>query len=194
MSIRMMTAKICAASLALAASSAFPVERLHMADAGEPEFADLESSATFSLPPAGAGNWRLTLSLEGTPSNCVEVAFGRDANTNAVLDVEEITATIGWDRGVWFVGGGAGLEERFTATPSGGTLTLDIYFTSAGVMRPAAFREGNSPLPFADMPPVPAWLDPRRWGTARLTARGGGARAESAEVTAFPDGTHIIMK
>ena len=185
---------ICLALAAAGAARAAETTRLRMADAGESGFADLESFATFSLPPAGAGNWRLTLSLEGTPSNCVEVAFGRDADTNAVLDVEEITATVGWDRGVWFVGGGAGLEERFTATPSGGTLTLDIYLTSAGVMRPAAFREGNSPLPFADMPPVPAWLDPRRWGTARLTARGGGARAESAAVTAFPDGTHIIMK
>ena len=36
--------------------------------------------------------------------------------------------------------------------------------------------------------------DPRRWDTARLTARGGGARAEAAEVRAFPDGTHIILK
>ena len=163
--------------------------------AGTPAYADLETSETFALPKAVPGNhWRLTLALEGTASNCVEVAFGRDANTNAVLDVEEITATIGWDRGVWFVGGGSGLEERFTATPSGSTLTLDVYLTAANVMRSATFSEGRRPLPFADMPPAPAWLDPRKWDTAQLTARGGGPRAEAAEISVFPDGTLIRLK
>ena len=190
----MMSAKICAAVLALAAGDAFPAERFDMAGAGEPAFADLETSATFSLPGAAAGNWRLALTLEGTPSNCVEIAFGRDADTNGALDADEISAAVGWDRGVWFASGGPGLEERFEAAPSGGALALDIYLTAAGAVKSAAFREGDSPLAFAGMPPVPAWLDPRRWDTARLTARGGGARAEAAEIRVFPDGTHIILK
>jgi hypothetical protein len=162
--------------------------------AGAPAYADLETSETFALPRANPGNWRLTLTLEGTASNCVEVAFGRDADTNAVLGAGEIVATVGWDRGVWFVAGGDGLEQRFTATPSGNTLTLDIYLASAGGVKSAAFGEGRRPLPFAGMPPVPAWLDPRKWDTARLTARGGGARAETAEISVFPDGTLIRLK
>ena len=182
------------AVLAGTAPAAEAAKRFGMAGAGAPVFADLESSETFALPPPGAGNWRLSLSLAGTPSNCVEIALGRDANTNAVLDADETAAVLGWDRGVWFAGGGPGLEERFTATPSGDTLTLDVSFSASGAVRLAAFREGAAALPFAGMPPAPAWLDPRLWDTARLTARGGGPRAEAAEIRTFPDGTSLILK
>ena len=177
-----------------AASAAETAERFTLGGADEPTFADLESSATFSLPPPGMRNWRLSLTLAGTASNCVEIALGRDANTNTVLDAEEIVAALGWDRGVWFVSGGPGLEERFTATPSGDTLTLDVVFTASGAVKSISFQEDGRPLPFADLPALPVWLDPRRWGTACLTARGGGIRAESASVTLFPDGTLIRLK
>ena len=186
---------ICLAFVA-AVSAAGAAQRLAISGAGDPsEFADLESSETFALPLARpGGHWRLTLTLEGTPSNCVEVAFGRDANTNSVLNADEISTTIGWDRGAWFASGGPGLEERFTATPSGGTLTLDICLTAAGAMRSASFSDAGGPLPFAGMPAAPAWLDPRGGDTARLTARGGGSRAEAAEISVFPDGTLIRLK
>ncbi|MBR3820599.1 MAG: hypothetical protein IKJ37_03150, partial [Kiritimatiellae bacterium] len=34
--------------------------------------------------------------FEGTPTNNLEVAFGRDSNTNGVLDVQEIDTAYGW--------------------------------------------------------------------------------------------------
>jgi hypothetical protein len=168
--------------------------RLTAAGLGEPVFADRETSATFALPQAAEKNWRLTLSLAGTPSNSVEIAFGRDSNTNAVLDAEETAAAVGWDRGVWFASGGPGLEERFTAAPSGCALTLDVRFAVNGAVKQAAFSEGKSPLPFEGMPAAPAWLDPAGWDTLRLTARGAGVRAEAARVSVFPDGTSVTLK
>ena len=41
--------------------------------------------------------------FEGTPTNCLEVAFGRDANTNGVLDVAEIETVYGWRAGCYFI-------------------------------------------------------------------------------------------
>jgi hypothetical protein len=184
------------AVLAVSASAAAPAaERIRVGDLGEPRFADRETSATFALPAASGRNWRLTLSLAGTPSNRVEVAFGRDADTNGVLDAEETAATAGWDRGVWAVSGGGGLGERHTAEPSGGTLTLDIRLPASGGASPAAaFRDGGGPLAFAGLPAAPGWLDPRLWDTARLTARGAGVRAEEALTVSFPDGTSVRLK
>jgi hypothetical protein len=185
----------CAAAFALAAASALPAERLSMGGAGEPVFADRETSAAFALPEPGEnGNWRLTLTLDGTPSNAVELAFGRDSNSNAVLDVEEICASVGWDRGVWFAGGAPALSERFTAAPSGHSLTLDVRIPKSGAAPSAAFSGNGAPIAFAGLPKSPAWLDPRQWDTAVLTARGGGARAEAAEIRVFPGGTTIILK
>ncbi len=41
--------------------------------------------------------------FEGTPTNCLEVAFGRDANTNGALDVAEIETVYGWRAGRYFI-------------------------------------------------------------------------------------------
>ena len=41
------------------------------------------------------------LELDATPSNNVEVAFGRDADGDGVLSRFEATMRVGWDCGVW---------------------------------------------------------------------------------------------
>ena len=41
--------------------------------------------------------------FEGTPTNNLEVAFGRDSNTNVVLDVQEIDTVYGWRGGRYFI-------------------------------------------------------------------------------------------
>ena len=41
--------------------------------------------------------------FEGTPTNSLEVAFGRDSNTNGVLDVQEIDTVYGWRGGRYFI-------------------------------------------------------------------------------------------
>ena len=169
-------------------------ERLVLSGLGEPPFADSETSSTFALPRADGQNWRLTLCLAGTPSNRVEIAFGRDANTNGVLDAEEMSAAVGWDRGVWAAAGGAGLGERYTAAPSDCALTLDVRLAADGSAESAAFREPAAPLAFEGLAAMPAWLDPRQWDIARLTARGAGVRAEAAEIVSFADGTSVRIK
>ena len=51
------------------------------------ELADTEVSTNvpFAFPPVAARHFLLSLELAGTPSNNVQVAFGRDANTNGTF-------------------------------------------------------------------------------------------------------------
>ena len=69
------------------------------------EIADTEVSTNvpFAFPQMNVKHVLLSLELAGTPSNNVLVAFGRDTNTNGVLEVGEIGMTVGWDCGQWKV-------------------------------------------------------------------------------------------
>ena len=77
------------------------------------EFADTEVSTNvpFAFPQVNVKHFFLSMELAGTPSNNVQVAFGRDANTNGVLEVEEAGFAIGWDCGEWRVRGCLGSLE-----------------------------------------------------------------------------------
>ena len=63
-----------------------------------------------------AGRLSFGLVCRATPSNNVEVAFGRDSDGNGMLDVGEEDCIVGWDCGVWFVREGAD-GEALTVVP-----------------------------------------------------------------------------
>ena len=67
------------------------------------QYADTETSTNmpFAIGSSGAGRFMLSLSCIATPSNNVEAAFGRDTNLDGVLDLGEITFTVGWDCGAF---------------------------------------------------------------------------------------------
>ena len=81
------------------------------------DFADTESSVNVPLydwPELGR-RVTLTLAANATPSNCVQIAFGQDANGDENLAPEETAVVVGVDCGVPFarnerVGG----ESRWT--------------------------------------------------------------------------------
>ena len=174
-------------------------ERITAVGLGAPAFADRETSATFALQQAREKNWRLIFSPGiMTASNRVDVAFGSDTDGDSVLSHAETVAVVGYDCGSWFILGGDGLGERWTGNPNSGaqSLTMDIRLSDAGDVRRVTFRDDRGPfaVTFNGLPPNAAFLNPARWDAARLTARGGGVRAEAFQVSVFPDGTTIILK
>ena len=186
-----------ATAAVLAATGGFSAERLAVGSLGEPAHEDSETSFTVALPPVSAKNWRLSMELSGTASNRFECAFGRDINTNSVLDAEEVMAVVAWEQGVWLIMGD-GLTERHEAAASSAatnTLTLDIRIGGGdeGTKR-VSFREGGAPLAFAGLEEPPPWLDPRGWHTARLTARGPGGRGEGMSCSVFDEGSIIVLR
>ena len=65
-------------------------------------FADTESVTNAALPARAMESARLvrcTVELAASASNCVEVAFGRDADTDGALAGDEVEMRLGWDSG-----------------------------------------------------------------------------------------------
>ena len=65
-------------------------------------FAEVETNVVFSTGAAADNKWTLTIERDAAVSNSVEVVFGRDANEDGVLGVEEGELCVGWDCGEWF--------------------------------------------------------------------------------------------
>ena len=69
------------------------------------EYADTESRIDFAVTnwPGLGRHIKLWLSAVTTPSNNVQIAFGRDANADGTLAPHEIQIVAGFDCGSWFV-------------------------------------------------------------------------------------------
>jgi len=91
-------------SFALLALSTFAGPRLvvqQLPEAVRP-MAEVETNVVFSAGAATDNKWTLTIERDAAVSNSVEVVFGRDADEDGVLGVEEGELCVGWDCGEWF--------------------------------------------------------------------------------------------
>ncbi len=64
--------------------------------------AEVETNVVFSTGAAADNKWTLTIERDAAVNNSVEVVFGRDADEDDVLGVEEGELCVGWDCGEWF--------------------------------------------------------------------------------------------
>ena len=190
--------------LPLSALSAAAVT-LDVARLPAPSFADREASGDAVLPDAtnrmdNLRTFRLEMTFEATPSNNVQVAFGRDNRpADGALAAEETDFIIGWDCGEWFIRP-QGLRERHAlpaaATNGTHTLTAAIRVTSQGACLPPVFKDGSAAFAFPGLAlsPFPGWLKPDLWTHLRVTMRGGSAANETVSARFLPDGARIIIR
>ena len=68
------------------------------------EYADTEVSTNipFAVSFDAMSRMNFSISLEASPSNCVEVSIGTDANGDGVLSLDETDRTFGYNCGMWF--------------------------------------------------------------------------------------------
>jgi len=75
-------------------------------------FAEVETNMAFSAGAPSDNLWRLSVELDASVSNCVEVVLGCDKDEDGILGIDEGGMSIGWDCGEWFWrdrrGGGVG--------------------------------------------------------------------------------------
>ena len=64
--------------------------------------AEVETNVVFSTGSVTDNKWTLTIERDAAVNNSVEVVFGRDADEDDVLGVEEGELCVGWDCGEWF--------------------------------------------------------------------------------------------
>jgi hypothetical protein len=167
-----------------------------------PPYAGWESSQDVPLPPRQAETrfFKAEISFTATASNNVQVAFGSDVDKDGKLPAEETAATLGWDRGEWFILSG-NLLQKYTCIPQDAaistnrTLRMSVRLSSDGTPIGLSFKDGNgNPLAFEGLEGIPSWICPKLWDMAALTARGWDARDEQATFSFVLDGTHIILR
>jgi hypothetical protein len=160
-----------------------------------------EVSQDVRLPARSSASriFNAEFTFTATASNNVQIAFGKDVNNDGKLPSEEISATVGWDCGRWFLQSGD-LRTVCTNTPSGGdamsrTLRMSVRLNAAGEAISLSFQDQTcSAITFAGLGGVPSWVSPGVWDMAALTARGWGERGETAQISFILDGTHILLR
>lgn len=164
-------------------------------------FADTEVSTNvpFAFPQVNVKHFFLSMELAGTPSNNVQVAFGRDANTNGVLEVEEAGFAIGWDCGRWKVRGGLGglgslewgAEEVTTNRVK--VLDVDLHVANAKGRRIVSAENGVA-LDWGEDRKLPRTMYDNSWDTLRLTVRGVDPADESLRAAVRVEGMKVIIR
>ena len=147
-------------------------------------YLDTEVSTNFALHAGRTDTWGFDLRIQiaGTPTNDLEVAFGVDANTNGVLEVEEIETVYGWRGGRYFVENVPAWErievEAITNVLCG---VCDIHLENNASVVPKRFAATCGGVAafggLATIPP-PAWLFKREWDMVRVVRRGMGVPSE----------------
>ena len=165
---------------------------------GLPPVAHADTETVANVPLAAsldtAGRFAFSLTCIATPTNNVEVAFGRDANGNGALDVDEIERVVGWDCGAWFTRSGADGEYITAETCSSGetrTISWELKTSLQGApSRLSVVADGMTVFPELS---IADGYSPT-WNKMRLVGRGLDASQENFSVTVSPDGTTIFMR
>ncbi len=166
-----------------------------------PPHAGWETSQDVPLPSRQTETrvFKAEITFTSTASNNVQMAFGQDTDKDGKLPAEETSATLGWDRGEWFILSG-NLLQKYTcipqdaATSTNRTLRMTMRLTADGTPIGLSFKDGNgNPLAFSGLEGIPAWISPKSWDMAALTARGWDARDEQATFSFVLDGTQILL-
>ncbi len=81
-----------------------------------PPHAGWEASQDVPLPPRQTETrfFKAGICFTSTASNNVQMAFGQDIDKDGKLPAEETAATVGWDRGGWFILSGDLLQKYKT--------------------------------------------------------------------------------
>ena len=161
-------------------------------------FADTEvtTNCPFSFASPFVADFRLTMEFDSTPSNNVQIAFGRDSDADGVLSAGETDMALVWDCGEWLLIGTNALP--FAVSPAVSTnahkvLRWDLHLRRKSPKR-LALTENDVPLsPDFETDPEP-WFYDRTWDTFRLTARGIDDPAESFTVDLNEKGALIFLR
>lgn len=164
-------------------------------------FADTESTTNcpFDFGQRGVKNFRFDMTFVGTPSNNVQLAFGRDADADGVLAPEETDMIFAWDCGAWHLRRTAGdaseIGLRSPAVTTNGTKELhwDLQLRRRQPKR-LSLVENGEPL-FAEFSEAALpWFHDVGWDMLRLTARGVDAPDEEVCVSLNVEGHLFILR
>ena len=184
---------VCAGLAGTAWSASLQPERLPRSP-----FADTEvtTNCPFSFASPFVADFRLTVEFDSTPSNNVQIAFGRDSDADGVLSAGETDMALVWDCGEWLLIGTNALPVAVSpavSTNAHQVLRWDLHLRRKSPERLVLTENGQSLVPDPVSAPEP-WFYGRDWNMFRLTARGIDDPAESFVVDLNEKGALILLR
>lgn len=157
---------------------------------------EVTTNAAFAAGDPNARFLTFDLELYATPSNNVQVSFGRDADGDGALSVSEAALVVGWDCGEWMALGRRPQEAlRASAQTTNATKRLIWSFDQRrGFPRRLVATENGMPIAFFDDVVPPDWFFDPEWDTVRLTVRGVDVPDERFRAQMTAPGTHVMFR
>ncbi len=149
-----------------------------------PAFADTEVSTNVAVcvDYVRMQEVRLNLVLNGCASNCLQVAFGRDADGDGDLGFSETEAVYGYRNGRFFAEGvtaGERIEEVAADSEDSRQLSVRMLLDVRRGLKSFAATDGNGDGVLDGLSPSGhPWLYNPAWNVIRVTRRGPGVPAE----------------
>ena len=137
-----------------------------------------------------------SVSFFASPSNAVEVAFGKSRNGDGILLHGDETFAVGWEGGAWFV---ASATNRICSLQQEGaarrSLSFALYLSKEGAPHTLSLSADGTETAFPSLiASPPTWMFSREWDAVRLTVRGVDAADEVASVRFGPNPAMIILR
>ena len=164
----------------------------------EPVYADTEvfTNVPCAALLSGVRELEVVIDFVGTESNCVQVAFGCDADGDGDLSANETDVAIGWRAGDCFiedVNGGRRFREAVSATNALHRIELRAAAGDSGARSARVLCDGAAGFGEAldgDL----QWLYNRGWSMAKVTRRGVAPPGEIVCVTSDHGGMKFIVR
>ena len=140
-----------------------------------PVYDDCEvvTNCVFDASRNDAKEFSVRIELDATPSNGVEVVFGRDADGDGILSRTEETMSVGYDCGEWKVVN-LTTGDKFTCDGTTGRATLDwkLHLNRNRTPRSLAATVNGQPTFTQLCQSPPQFLFDPTWNAAKIIRRG----------------------
>ena len=139
-----------------------------------PVYDDCEvvTNCVFDASRNDAKEFSVRIELDATPSNGVEVVFGRDADGDGILSRTEETMSVGCDCGEWKVVN-LTTGDKFTCDGTTGRATLDWKLRLNRNRTPCSLAATVNGQPtFTQLATLPPFLFDPTWNAAKIIRRG----------------------
>ena len=141
---------------------------------------EVSTNVAFNVGRSDAKIFEVKMELSGSVSNCVQVAFGRDADEDGDLAPDEADFVLGWRGGRYFVEDVAGECRRFAEASEQAEHARFLHMTvmnGKNLAPKTASFISESGVCFADIG-AQSYLFSTNWNRAKVTRRGAVSASE----------------
>ena len=158
--------------------------QIDVSPVAQPELVDTEVSTNiqFCASDSRFREIEMRFALDGCASNCVQVAFGKDADGDGVLGAGEVETLYGWRNGRYFAESmteGVRVEESDSSGAQSCAFAISLRLSKGGGLQ---HFSATNVLDAAILTNISAstqsWLYQSDWNMMRVTRRGPGVPAE----------------